>query len=42
MGLQIVQVSLLLILEGLVMGTGRAGRRVSWEGGKAGGALAFA
>jgi hypothetical protein len=34
MGLQIVQVPLLLILEGLVMRTGRAGKEVSWKRGK--------
>jgi hypothetical protein len=41
-GLQIVQISFLLILEGLVMRTGSAGKEVSLERGKAGGTLAFA
>jgi hypothetical protein len=41
-GLQIVQISFLLILEGLVMRTGSAGKEVSLERGKAGGALSFA
>ena len=39
MGLQIVQVSFLLILEGLVMRIGRAGKEVSLGRGKAGGTL---
>jgi hypothetical protein len=33
-GLEIVQVSFILVLEGFVMRTGRAGKDISWERGK--------